>query len=713
MSDRIVAGQNFNFTDPIDVTCGSFQIGEYRVPFQTAIIRAQQAKDYLNLVTDDPKYAQQDWTVEELFQREISYGRVIEIAENYLNPAKARRSPFFNSLTVVLVPNDTTDAQIFNPPLKHESYDNFSAIGPIGITYNLKDRNGNYPASGSFGVLQWNRDEVYAVAIDGQHRLASIKHLCRYNQNAARNLSISIIFLIVDPQIGFLIPEQNFFNPTTYMRSIFIDLNKHSVPVSRARNLLLDDLDPMALFVRGLISPSLEFTKSGELSEDNIPYGTNGEFYNCLPLDIVDWHSESKSKVDEGPYITSILGIDWIVNTVLNKCNNPNLKVIDIFRIDPDQENYYEKLEGSFKTWNSSWEAGIKDHFEECRAQEKTFILTREELNNLKYEFCESWGKPITRLLTTTACYLALIRKRLDKEIISPKFGQWYQLKAAYESAKAGKETEHYKMRLDSVSQTFKNAGISTKDFEDTVNFINFNIKENRILFFLVGQRALIYSLIELLNENKIVKWADVTNVGLEEFTECPYDFCAFYLVKALNKLFSVFEPGTDGFFEKSCKVTENNYEDEARPLRKEFWAGSLTRRENPEELDFSEAAAKRGAKWFTLVAHFYWFLKCNRGNNRINKQKILKAVMEIGELEGLPFGRALSRSFGLISTEAKYNDSPMKFFIGGYMDYPEEENDAILAAARERIGYLCDLFIETGLLNDAEKLEGLDIETE
>ena len=50
-----------------------------------------------------------------------------------------------------------------------------------------------------------------------------------------------------------------------------------------------------------------------------------------------------------------------------------------------------------------------------------------------------------------------------------------------------------------------------------------------------------------------------------------------------------VFAPGTDGFFEKSCKVTENNYEDEARPLRKEFWAGSLTRRENPEELDFSE----------------------------------------------------------------------------------------------------------------------------
>lgn len=702
MSVRVAPGHSLNTTNSIDITIGTFHIGDYRVPFLTSILRAQQAEEYLNLVTDDPKYAQQDWSVEELFQREISYGRAIDIADSYLNPDRAKRPPFFDSLTVVLVPNDLSEGQRYNPPEKHASYENFKTIGPIGITYSLKDPEGDYPAANSFGKLQWNRDEVCAVAIDGQHRLAAIKHLCEHNRTAAKNLYISILFIIIDRDIGFLTPDTSIFNPIKYMRSIFVDLNKHAVSVSRARRILLDDFDPMALFVRGLVSPSLDFKESGEINDDYIPIGENKEFYNCLPLDIVDWHSESKSKVDEGPYLTSILGLDWIVNAVLSKCNNPKLSPIDISKLDPDHEQYYEKLENIFKPWGKSWEAGIEEHLKQCETQERTFILNGEELKNLQKEFCENWGKPITRLLTTTGCYSELVRERIDKEIISPKFGQWYQLKAALQTARPGQEQVYYRSRLDIVVGALKKSGISIRNFENTVAYIDSNIKNNRILFFLVAQRALVYSLIELLNENKIVQWAQATGIGLEDFDDCPYDFCAFYLTKAINSLYSVFSPETDGFFEKSCKVTENNYQDDASDLRREFWAGSLTKRDNPTEMDFSDAAARRGAKWFALIAHLYWFLKRNEGNPRINKQSIIEAVEDDDELEILPFAQELRASFGAIGFVTRYNESPMQF-LGGIIDTIDEEPEIIFAAAKERVGYLCDLFIETGLLNNTE----------
>jgi DGQHR domain-containing protein len=698
MSTRIATGSDLNLTDPLDVTIGSFHIGEYRVPFLTSILRAQQAEEYLDLVTDDPKYAEQDWTVEELFQREISYGRVIDIADNYLDPKRAKRPPFFNSLTIVLVPKEIKKGQSYNPPTKNENYEHFNTTGPIGITYNKKDKDNDYPAANSFGTVQWNREEVYGVAIDGQHRLAAIKHLFKNNRNAARNLYISLIFIIVDPEVGFLIPDGEKFNPTKYMRSIFIDLNKHSVPVSRARNLLLDDLDPMALFVRGLISPSLSYEKTEKVNDQDIPIGTNDEFDNCLPLDIVDWHSESKSKVDEGPYITSILGLDWIVNTTLNKCKYPYLRPIDISKLDPDNEKYWDILENTFKTWKLSWREGIKEHLKDCKKQERPFILKREELRNLQKEFKKHWGKPITRLLTTTGCYTELVRKRIDKELISPKFGQWYQLKAAYQTAKPGKEKGYYKQRLDSVEETLKEGGISIKIYQEAVEDIDKSLKKNRILYYLVAQRAVVYSLIELLNSNKIVSWSQETDVGLEKFSECVNDFCAYYLVEALNKLHSVFAPGSDGIFEKNCKVTDKNIQEDAQELRKEYWAGSLTRRDNPLEMDFSDAAARRGAKWFTLISHLYWFLKCNSKNKKITKQIIVDSVEDPDPSEGLPMGDELSYALGSIAAIAKYNDSPMKFLAGAVLDNPDDEIEIVNAAAKERVEYLCDLFTEAGM---------------
>ncbi len=251
---RKTNGADDSFTNPIDVTIGAFQSGKFRVPYFSAVISAQSAKDYLKLVIDDPKYAEQDWSVSELFQREISFDRVEEISKNYLNPQHSDRPPFFNSLTVVISPKQNTSSQTFAPPDKHPNYKHHISSGPITISFDKKEQNKKYPAAPSFGILQWNKHEVSAFAIDGQHRLAAIKEALETYNEGLENLSLSILFLIIDPAIGFLVSDKNKFDSTKYMRSIFIDLNKHSVPVSRARNILLDDLDPAALFVWSLVS---------------------------------------------------------------------------------------------------------------------------------------------------------------------------------------------------------------------------------------------------------------------------------------------------------------------------------------------------------------------------------------------------------------------------------------------------------------------------
>src|SRR5680860_301501 len=100
-------------TDRIDVTFGAFEVGEYVVPYMTSVLQFGHVYEYLNLVTEDPKYATQNWTIGELFQRDVDQSRVIDIAHNYLDPNNARRPVFFNSITVVL---NKKELPQFQPP---------------------------------------------------------------------------------------------------------------------------------------------------------------------------------------------------------------------------------------------------------------------------------------------------------------------------------------------------------------------------------------------------------------------------------------------------------------------------------------------------------------------------------------------------------------------------------------------------------------------
>lgn len=664
-----------NVTEPLDVTFGAFCLSDrFRVPYMTSLLRFQQVAEYLDLVTDDPKYAKQDWTIEELFQREVSQRRVIDLVDHYLKTES--RPQFFNSLTVVLKAHDLLPTD-FQPPTPNAEYPKSIRIGPITISYDDIDPVFHCPQPLTYGQLAWNRDQVYAVAIDGQHRLAAIKELSR---EFTRRSSVSVLFLVLAPELGFQAPEG--WPETRAMRSVFVDLNKRAERVSRARNLLLDDIDPQAQFVRRLFGPSLSFTPTDEPSPLGFPAGTMGEFDTKIPLVLVDWHGETKSKIEQGPYLSSILAMDWIVTKTLRARHPKRPAIPDLLSMSIDDDGYYKSIERSLKRWTASWEVGgIAEHWQECKEKELPFFLERRELTALADEYESIWGRPITRLLTTVGPYARLVQQRTTANTLTPQFSQWYQARADYESHvnASPKVRKFYEDRLSGVEAELK-SDVNIPDYKKLITEIDAT-KKDSLFFYLVGQRALVLSLISLVESKAAVTLAQQCGIDIQDYATNLQDFYAVYLANAVNAIWDA-EPD---IFDKGYRIQrdENGFTEN---LPDAFWAATLVRREQVDSIDFSAKAAMRGSAWFVLMAHLYWFLRVNHIQTRDDASIVLEAALgDDTALDGLALGPQLLESIGRLVSD-DYYDAPMTFLAGMI-----EEPDFLVpyTAAKERVGAL------------------------
>lgn len=676
-------------TDAIDVTFGAFSIGEFRVPFMSAVLRLQQVSEYLKLVVEDPKYARQNWLVTELFQREVNQTRVYNIARDYLDPQNAKKPPFFNSLTVVLNYGDNGEA--FTPPetAATSAFPNQLKVGPILLTFERNAPHQAYPDAGCFGTLKWNRDQVYAVAIDGQHRLAALKDLYKRNAGLGSQTYVSVLFLIVDERVGFhaKAPQQT---RVQLMRSIFIDLNKHAEPVSRARQLLLDDNDPTSRFVRELFSPCLEYKPTTTIGPLGFHVGQYGEFLERLPLDLVDWHSEAKSKVDEGPYLTSILGLDWfirkaILSDSLRRRDEP--KLIDLSLLSPDDEDYYDDVERQLKLWKRSWKDSIESDWKDSKDRGAPFILNQKHLEALCIEFRSIWGRPLTRLFSSIAPYRTLAKLRVEGKTISPQFGQWYQAVAvAEENQKQPVQIrEHYQNRKEAVETELAAHGCSIPSFRNVVNEINARIKLNSVFFLIVTQRALVLALSNLIGSRKAADWSEWAKVDLKPFQECMHDFYAFYLVEAVNALHSAGAKRNP--FEKKAQVKRKASNALLNRIVSWFWAGSILDRLDPDRVDFGEAGAKRTSKWFVLMAHLHWFLKTNPDLKQ--GTKLIDLLDHPNDLCNFHFGGQLLEAYEDLK-DPTANAGPMAFLVAP-LDTPEQRDEAFPLVAKERVAFLVE----------------------
>jgi hypothetical protein len=388
-------------------------------------------------------------------------------------------------------------------------------------------------------------------------------------------------------RVGFRAPKDQ--KLIELMRTLFITLNKHSKAVSRPRQLLLDDKDPNSLCVRALV---------GERIADGTKEFDTGQ----LPLSLVDWHSE-QAKFDKGPYITTILGLDWIAeNTLLTKtikdyaaygAVSKQLRAIslalglNLHRPGSPTFDRFKEIEAQAVepfSYSGSWSHDEHDG----------------ELGQIVEAFRATWAKGLVEVLTGFSPYASLIALRKQERSLSSEFTNWYYLLQRKEQGeRAGEEYTNFVNRL----KNRKEKPINKTKFETHLGSIE-ALKEDNLAFKVAFQRALIGAFLEFVT----IEGADVPEYETEDDDgEDDQDeesvpgvaskagsegaLCtkrAKQFVRGLNKLVGV----VPEFLDVKGTMGDSNF----------LWHGSLYNR-SADAIDFTLGASRRARDIIFIAA--------------------------------------------------------------------------------------------------------------
>jgi hypothetical protein len=305
------------FNKPIYGLTGTYTLSEgVALPYFSALLEVDRAIDELRIAEQVPPTLETQWSLKELFQREIDETRVKnDIIKGYLlDPKKLK---FFNAITIVLMPK-SSDGRIL------DTFDESEPIDSPSIPWDssdIEDAQWNqegakiknfggvqFVSIGLSARLRWDEDRVLAVAVDGQHRLWALRTFREDPKfrggtlrSTERLTKIPVIFILLHSEAGF----QNNQDQTDYSirgisRELFTDLNKNAKTVDRARELILDDRSINARCVRTLLTE--------KTAQDNS---------NLIPISLVRWQDDS-NRFDTSYYLNSLVNLDLLVSDLLD-----------------------------------------------------------------------------------------------------------------------------------------------------------------------------------------------------------------------------------------------------------------------------------------------------------------------------------------------------------------------------------------------------------
>jgi DGQHR domain-containing protein len=295
------------------------------------------AKDIeiFELLTED-----KSWPVSSIIQRDVDDNRVEKIANEFILK-KHNNVKYFPPIVVAIVPRDKEEGISKNFELKETE----------GTEDNIKKlifKNGSYAQAleqkfmssvdrstlDGFYVLNWLQDQakdalcwdkkkVYAIVIDGQHRLQALKKAIKKKQEVAQ-YNQDIVFLDVSKRA-----HAEGRSPVEAIRRVFIDINYNAAQVTNARRTLMDDKDLSSLIVQTLVNDD---DQSGE---------REGKF---LVPQLVDWHSENLKH--SFPQITGVLVLQQLIED--NFLSSDNLVSISDMRKSKKVSNFVQNLNSRF-----------------------------------------------------------------------------------------------------------------------------------------------------------------------------------------------------------------------------------------------------------------------------------------------------------------------------------------------------------------------------
>jgi hypothetical protein len=611
------ATRNIPKTEPFDFIYGKYHLSQWCIPYFFTSMSLRHASECLKRFDEFPGVEQMNWRIEELYQRDLDWSRVERKIVPYL---RATGQPqFFNALTVALLP--ITAASVvggfesgnWQPPEMEqpEEFEKVVSIGPITCAYYEAWQSTSDPGA-KLGKIRWNPREIFSVAIDGQHRLAAIKKLVETSGTSSRmdESQVPVILLVFDPRLGYLSPADS--GLVDVLRALFIDLNKHAQPVGRSRQILLDDKDPHSLCVRALVGEQL---MDGDSDLSLSP--------PRLPLSLLDWHSD-QAKFDHGPYLATILGLDWMVTRVLG-----TQPIRDYMN--------YTQIRSQIKAFKKALAVDLNDAEIRLKKQEEVqqqpFRYSDSggvnELSDILIAFKTIWVPALVKVLTELSPYSELIAERRTQGTLSTEFVTWYHLFQRKEQEKfAGEATTQYGRFIQQVGSREHNP-IGPQLFENQLNEIE-ALKQfdegdrGNFAFNVVFQKALIAAFVEfskidethvgeilpedeedfddVLSEDGEVD--DELDEEVEEAVEDEVWSATDYMASVVSQRADVFVAAINALIESQPQFLDKDCPYDHDGEEAPFWLGTLLTAEG--NIDFTMAAAGRAKELIFWVATIY-----------------------------------------------------------------------------------------------------------
>jgi hypothetical protein len=585
---QVAATPSFNFM------AGVYRLSKWTIPYFTTTMTLKQAASSLKLVNEFPGVERLSWRLEELFQRDVDWVRVERSILPYLRSES--QPQFFNGLTVALLPirnkeiaPDYTGTD-WHPPAAEDSGLPM-AVQVAGVRFSYYQKWSD-PLSGEakLGQIRWNLEEMFSVAIDGQHRLAAIKKLVAQDElsDRVRVSSVPIVLLILDERIGFH-PGDNMPLLET-IRRIFVDLNKHAVTVDRTRQILLDDKDPHSVCVRGLVGNRLG--EGLDLLSEAPPR---------LPLSLVDWHRH-EAKVDRGPYLHTILGLDFAVTKILGVKPISDFLDTDEIRdqLDAIERQLGVRLEKAHDRLDQLAELGNRPfaYLEGSQASEN-------EPLRISTAFRRVWAGPVVALFSQLPPYLGLIDLRKANHSFQPEFLNWYYLFNRMEKDKyEGEATNEYK-KLVAHLENRADSPIAESVLKERLKEIE-QYKQSNLAFNVVFQRALIQAFVAF------ERWApderlstmdsldDVFGADRQDDVESPSAAAIKERAARVGLTLKPFMNALGSLCMHKKWLTHQFVFKDRNDVEVPFWSGTFLSSKNGT-IDFSLGASSRGSELLLL----------------------------------------------------------------------------------------------------------------
>lgn len=268
-----------------------------RAFYLQSAIRAANLKE-ISLLTEIP--GAEKWSTRDLFQRDLDIERVQkEIKPHFEDSEKIK---FFSPLTLTLLPmeNGVVSDRM---PRAIESEEQFE-----GQPWTCVSR-GNYyrfrhpKNTPQWTYLEWNSSITKLVAIDGQHRLATMRSILEdgTKQKVVDFNDWNIPVIIASFRAATF--DDNVPTVLEVMRQLFSNINIEAKTVSEGRQILLNDIQPNSICTQELIERShLNDLKDVNERDDSI-----------MPLLGFDWRMNAKDESADATASYNAGGIQSVV----------------------------------------------------------------------------------------------------------------------------------------------------------------------------------------------------------------------------------------------------------------------------------------------------------------------------------------------------------------------------------------------------------------